>query len=184
MVARQSAGSILYASVSFQLPEPDEADVALTTMPDDLPEPEDPSLRNDSWGALMDRRVVDLATTDDGHRMGYWIRLSTDLDDDPTTHVCALTFMSDSAPFRSGRATHPEFTNDERDRTRFVGASLDHSMWFHRPSLATDWHWFDTRSHGLANGRGLVTGDVVTRSGVHSFTLAQQILLRRNRHVD
>ena len=64
---------------------------------------------------------------------------------------------------------------------RFVGASLDHSVWFHRPSRADEWHWFDTRSHGLAGGRGLATGDVLRADGTHVATIAQQILLRRNR---
>jgi acyl-CoA thioesterase-2 len=180
VVARQSAGAILNASVSFQVAEDDEADAQLTTMPDDLPSPDDPTLRNDSWGALLDRRAVDLS---DGRR-GYWIRLLADLGDDPVLHVCGMTFMSDAAPFRAGRSAHPEFTNDSEDRERFVGASLDHSLWFHRPTRADQWHWFDTRSHGLAGGRGLVTGDVLTSDGVQAATLVQQILLRRNRNVE
>ncbi|MFT6290521.1 MAG: acyl-CoA thioesterase-2 [Ilumatobacter sp.] len=180
VVARQSGGAILNASVSFQVAENDEADAQLATMPAGLPSPDDPTLRNDSWGALLDRRAVDL---DDG-RHGYWIRLLADLGDDPVLHVCGLTFMSDAAPFRAGRSAHPDFTNDAEDRERFVGASLDHSLWFHRPTRADQWHWFDTRSHGLAGGRGLVSGDVLTADGVQAATLVQQILLRKNRNVE
>jgi acyl-CoA thioesterase-2 len=180
VVARQSGGAILNASVSFQVAEDDEADAQLATMPAGLPSPDDPTLRNDSWGALLDRRAVDL---DDG-RHGYWIRLLADLGDDPVLHVCGLTFMSDAAPFRAGRSAHPDFTNDAEDRERFVGASLDHSLWFHRPTRADQWHWFDTRSHGLAGGRGLVSGDVLTADGVQAATLVQQILLRKNRNVE
>lgn len=180
VVARQSAGAILNASVSFQVPEDDEADVTPCTLPGALPAPDDSSLRNDSWGELLDRRAVDLP---DGG-LGYWIRLLTDLGDDPVLHLCGLTFMSDAAPFRAGRSAHPEYANDATDRERFVGASLDHSLWFHRPTRADGWHWFDTRSHGLAGGRGLATGDVLTADGVHVATLAQQILLRRNRNFE
>ncbi|MFK8023089.1 MAG: acyl-CoA thioesterase [Ilumatobacter sp.] len=180
VVARQSAGAILNASVSFQVDEPDEVDVQLAQLDPELPDPDDDSLRNDSWGALLDRRAIDLP----GHRYGYWIRLDADLGDDPILNVCGLTFMSDAAPFRAGRSTHPDFTNDHQDRQRFAGASLDHSLWFHRPARADEWHWFDTRSHGLAHGRGLATGDVVTASGVHAATIAQQVLLRRNRNVE
>jgi acyl-CoA thioesterase-2 len=176
VVARQSAGAILNASVSFQVAE-DEADTQIARLDPDLPSPSDPTLRNDSWGALLDRRAVELR---DG-RVGYWIRLTADLGDDPIDHICGLTFMSDAAPSRAGRSAHPEFANDESDRTRFVGASLDHSVWFHRPSRADRWHWFDTRSHGLAGGRGLVTGDVVRDDGTHVATIAQQILLRLKR---
>jgi acyl-CoA thioesterase-2 len=180
VVARQSAGAILNASVSFQGAEPDEVDVQMATLDPELPSPEDPSLRNDSWGALLDRRAINLP----GDRYGYWIRLLAELGDDPILNVCGLTFMSDAAPFRAGRSAHPEFSNDQQDRERFVGASLDHSLWFHRPTLANEWHWFDTRSHGLAHGRGLATGDVITADGVHAATLAQQVLLRRNRNVE
>lgn len=178
VVARQSGGAILNASVSFQVPEEHEADVTLATLPEGIPDPTDPTLVDQSWGGLLDRRAVDLP---DGN-MGYWIRLLADLGDDPLMHLCGLTFMSDAAPHRAGRATHPEFTNDVSDRERFLGASLDHSLWFHRPTRADEWHWFDTRSHGLAGGRGLVTGDVLTADGRHAATMAQQILLRRNRN--
>jgi acyl-CoA thioesterase-2 len=54
-------------------------------------------------------------------------------------------------------------------------------VWFHRPSRADDWHWFDTHTHGLAGARGLVTGDVVSVHGLQVATIAQQVLLRRFR---
>jgi acyl-CoA thioesterase-2 len=177
VVARQSSGAILNLSVSFQVEE-DEADVTLATIPEELQRPDDPSLRDDSWGGMLERRAVDLP----GGRFGNWIRLVGDLGDDPITHICGMAFMSDGAPFRAGRSAHPEFRNDGRDREQFVGASLDHSMWFHRSTRADDWHWFDMRSHGLFGGRGLAIGDVLSIDGVHSTTIAQEILLRRNRN--
>ena len=106
---------------------------------------------------------------------------SADLDDDPVDNVCALAFMSDAAPSRAARSSHPDFENDVGDRSRFQGASLDHAMWFHRPSDPREWHWFDTRSHGLSGGRGLVTGEVLRADGVHVATIAQEVLLRRRR---
>ena len=146
-------------------------------LPADIVSPDDPSLDDSSWGALLDRKAVDLP---DG-RLGYWIRMTADLGDDPLDRACALAFMSDAAPSRSARAQHPAYTGDPSDRRRFQGASLDHSMWFHRPVDPTEWHWFDTRSHGLSGGRGLVTGDVVSASGVQVATIAQQVLLRLRR---
>ena len=71
VVARQSGGAILNLSVSFQIEE-DEADAQLAALPDDMPTPDDPSLQDTSWGALIERKAVDLA---DG-RLGYWIRLT------------------------------------------------------------------------------------------------------------
>lgn len=124
----------------------------------------------------MERRAVEY----DG-RFGYWIRLTRDLGDDPVDQACALAFVSDAAPSRAARSPHPDFVNDVSDRGRFQGASLDHAVWFHRPSRVDHWHWYDTHSHGLSGARGLITGDVISIDGVHVATIAQQVLLRRHR---
>jgi acyl-CoA thioesterase-2 len=176
VVARQSGGAILNLSVSFQISE-DEADVAITTIPDELPGPDDPALADSSWGGLIERRATELP---DG-RMGYWVRITADIGDDPADHQSALAFMSDAAPSRAARSPHPDFMNDNSDRYRFQGASLDHSVWFHRPSDPREWHWFDMQSHGLSGGRGLVTGDVIRVDGLHVATIVQQVLLRLRR---
>ena len=176
VVARQSGGAILNLSVSFQVEE-DEADVQLAKILDDMPSPADPSSQDSSWGKLIERFTVDLP---DG-RLGYWIRLSADAGADPVDHACALAFMSDAAPSRAARSPHPDFEQVTMDRERFQGASLDHAIWFHRHSHANEWHWFDTRSHGLSGARGLITGDVVSEHGVHVATIAQEVLLRRRR---
>lgn len=179
VVARQSGGAILNLSASFHVRE-EEADVQATGIPDGLPGPHDPPIDDHSWGRLLERR----GTVSPSGDLGYWIRLDTALGDDPVTNVCALAFMSDAAPSRSARSPHPDFEGNPSDRGRFQGASLDHSVWFHRASGADEWHWFDTRSHGLAGARGLVTGDVFTEAGVHVATIAQQVLLRRFRRAD
>lgn len=174
VVARQSGGAILNLSVSFQVVEA-EADVQVTELPADVPEPDADGLLDSSWGALIERRAADLGED----RLGYWIRLSADVGDDPIDHQCALAFMSDAAPSRAARSPHPDYSGSHADRKLFQGASLDHSMWFHRPCDPNDWHWFDTRSHGLSGGRGLVTGDVLSAQGIQVATIAQQVLLRR-----
>jgi len=180
VVARQSSGAILNVSVSFQVVE-DEADAQTAVLPAGLPGHDDPALDDYSWGELIDRRATFVDGPDGNPIMGYWIRLTADVGDDPVDHQCALAFMSDAAPSRAARSPHPDFRNDVGDRYRFQGASLDHSVWFHRPTQVTDWHWFDTRSHGLSGGRGLVTGDVLRADGVQVATIAQQVLLRRLR---
>jgi len=176
VVARQSAGAILNLSASFQSPE-DEADVTVGEVPAALPRPDDPETSDHSWGALLERRKV---VSPDG-RIGYWIRLDAELPDDPAVHACGLAFMSDAAPSRPARALHPEFVGRENDRHWFHGASLDHAVWFHRPSRADQWHWFDARANGLSNARGLVTADAYTESGVHAISIAQEVLLRKKR---
>jgi len=176
VVARQSAGAILNLSASFQRHEP-EADVQLARLPPDAPSPEDPTLVDAGWGRLLDRRAV---RTRPGWA-AHWIRLRTDLGDDPVLQACGLAFMSDAAPTRAARSSHPDAHGDARDRALFMGASLDHAVWFHRPCRVEDWHWFDMDSHGLVGGRGLVTGNVLAADGTHVATVAQELLLRRRR---
>lgn len=177
VVARQSSGAILNLSVSFQMPEP-EADVQLATLPADVPLPDAPDLDDTGWGRLLDRRAATARTGWAAH----WIRLRADLGDDPVLQACGLAFMSDAAPTSAARSSHPDATGERVvDRDRFMGASLDHAVWFHRPSRVDEWHWFDMASHGLTGGRGLTTGNVLTASGVHVATVAQEVLLRRKR---
>jgi acyl-CoA thioesterase-2 len=162
--------------------EEDEVDAQIATFPDNILLPDDPSLDNYSWGNLIDRRAIDLPGIDgEPGRLGYWLRIMADLDDDPVKHMLAMAFLSDAAPSRAARSPHPDFDNDNSDRMKFQGASLDHSVWFHRPCHADQWHWFDTRSHGLNGSRGLVTGDVLNIDGTHVATIAQEVLLRRVR---
>jgi acyl-CoA thioesterase II len=175
VVARQSGGAILNLSVSFQVVEA-EVDAPVATLPAGLPSFEEPTLPDHSWAGLLERKATFLA---DG-TMGYWIRLNAEMGDDPADHQCALAFMSDAAPSRAARSPHPDFVADS-DRRLFQGASLDHSVWFQRPTDPSQWHWFDTRSHGLNGGRGLVTGDVIRADGLHAATIAQEVLLRRVR---
>jgi len=155
----------------------DEADVQVASLPPDLPSPDDPSLPDHSWSGLLMRKATFLA---DG-TMGYWIRLDADMGDDPADHQCALAFMSDAAPSRAARSAHPDFAGDTGDRRLFQGASLDHSVWFQRPTDPSQWHWFATRSHGVNRGRGLVTGDVIRHDGLQVATIAQEVLVRRRR---
>jgi acyl-CoA thioesterase II len=175
VVARQSGGAILNLSVSFQVVE-DEVDAPIASLPAGLPSFDEPTLPDHSWAGLLERKATFLA---DG-TMGYWIRLNAEMGDDPADHQCALAFMSDAAPSRAARSPHPDFVADS-DRRLFQGASLDHSVWFQRPTDPSQWHWFDTRSHGLNGGRGLVTGDVIRADGLHAATIAQEVLLRRIR---
>ena len=176
VVARQSGGAILNLSASFHTPE-DEADVQVAHLPADLPAPDDPTLDDDSWGAMLERR----ATNADQGGLGYWIRLDAEIGDDPIDHVCGLAFMSDAAPSRAARDPHPDYDGTKASRNRFQGASLDHAMWFHRPSRPDTWHWFAAQPHALFGGRGLMTGDVINADGTEIATIAQQVLLRRRR---
>ena len=59
-----------------------------------------------------------------------------------------------------------------------AGASLDHTIWFHRPLRADRWHLHDVTCHAFAGNRGLTLGHVFAADGSHVATFAQEFLLR------
>lgn len=171
VVARQSAGAILTLECSFQRYE-DGVESQPEVMPEGVPGPDAlPKV----YDAGLDRREV----PDTGGAPGskVWGRYPIALGDDTRLHYCALAYLSDMNAMdavsnsRAGAAGDPEWTD-------WMGASLDHAMWFHRPVKADDWVLMDMTGHGLVRTRGLATGHVFDRSGVHVATIAQEGLLR------
>jgi acyl-CoA thioesterase-2 len=103
-----------------------------------------------------------------------WIRADGELPDDPLLHACVATYASDMNLFDVILAPH-EINWDDPE---FMGASLDHCMWFHRPFRADEWLLYDTDSPVAANGRGLARGFLFERSGELCMTLVQEGLAR------
>ena len=90
-----------------------------------------------------------------------WIRADGDLPDDPLLHACVATYASDMSLFDTILAPH-DVRWDDPD---FMGASLDHCMWFHRPFRADEWLLYDMDSPVAAGGRGLARGFLFDRAG-------------------
>ena len=102
-----------------------------------------------------------------------WVRVRERLPDDPVLHACALVWLSDIGVAPSARAP-----GTLAARRPFVGASLDHAVWFHRPARADDWVQFWVRPESNAGGRGLVRGAMHTVDGVRVASVAQEALVR------
>jgi len=103
-----------------------------------------------------------------------WIRADGTLPDDPLLHACVAAYASDMSLFDTILAPH-----DVRwDDTDFMGASLDHCMWFHQPFRADEWLLYDTDSPIAAQGRGLARGFLFDRQGRLCVSLAQEGLVR------
>ncbi len=170
VVARQTAGAIFSMSVSFHRDEPDvEFAVPLTT--DDLPSPDE--LDADDWDNVSDvRPIPDQAPG----RATAWIKLSRPerLPDDRWLHANAVAYSSDSIPMdaiRSGRPGGAEWED-------LMGASLDHSVWFHAPARADEWLLFDMHLQSLRSSRGVAHGTVHSADGRLVATVAQEGLVR------
>jgi acyl-CoA thioesterase-2 len=102
----------------------------------------------------------------------FWVRTAEALPDDPKLHVCALAFMSDMGVVGSARS--PVSTLPPM----FMGASLDHAVWFHRPVRADQWLLFSVDPVTNYGGRGLARGTFHTEDGVLVASIAQEALLR------
>jgi acyl-CoA thioesterase-2 len=175
VVARQSMGPILNLSASFQIRE-DQADVQELEAPKDVAGPDE--LDDGDWGPILQRRTV--PTT--GARAACWLRVAGELGDDPLMQSVALAYTSDDIPTEAASKSHPRNRSmgyeDSCYDEAFVGASLDHAIWFHRPGRHDDWVLHDFHSHGVTGARGLSIGQVFSQGGVHLATIAQEILIR------
>jgi acyl-CoA thioesterase-2 len=60
----------------------------------------------------------------------------------------------------------------------FMGASIDHCMWFHRSFRADEWLLFDADSPIAAGGRGLARGFLFDRAGRLVVSMVQEGLTR------
>ncbi|MGH9088518.1 MAG: acyl-CoA thioesterase [Acidimicrobiales bacterium] len=103
-----------------------------------------------------------------------WIRADGQLEDDPLLHACVAAYASDLSLFDTILRAHPVRWDDPN----FMGASLDHCMWFHRPFRADEWLLYDTDSPVAVGARGLARGFLFDRSGRLVVSMVQEGLVR------
>jgi len=103
-----------------------------------------------------------------------WIRADGALPDDPLLHACIATYASDMSLFDTMLAPHPVRWDD----AEFMGASLDHCMWFHRPFRADEWLLYDMDSPSAYGARGLARGFLFCRDGALAVSMVQEGLMR------
>ena len=176
VVARQSAGAILTLACSFQVDEGGPESQS-AVFPTDVPPHDELSGELD---AGVEIRPLD--TPDPPPRSRMWARYPTSLGDDPRLQTCGLAYVSDVNPMGAVTRSHPDFQPDHEDwGGEFMGASLDHAVWFHRPVRSDEWMFVDMTGHGLIGSRGLATGPVFSADGTHVATIAQEGLLRTRR---
>ena len=105
-------------------------------------------------------------------RARMWAKVNGDLGEDPVAHVAAFTFASDVSLLGATLAAHPVSPH----KTQM--ASLDHTIWFHRPFRADRWWLYDQWSPSAQSARGLAIGRVFTEDGTLVATVAQEGLIR------
>lgn len=176
VIARQAVGAILNLEASFQRPEA-SIDLQTVAMDGHLPDPE--SLPSNSWTQSFERRFLaaaDVPAPQHGAgRVMAWMKVNDVLGDDQLLNRCWLAYLSDDLPTDSVMAA-----NNLSHDVAFA-ASLDHSVWFHRPVRADDWHLHDFTCHHFGGGRGLSIGHLFAVDGAHVATVAQEVLMRDRR---
>jgi acyl-CoA thioesterase-2 len=184
VVARQAIGAILNLEVSFQRPEP-APQVQTIEPPTGIPSPDD--LAGTSWTESFDRRWVPPETLVAPPRTGTgrtaaWMRVTDDLGDDQLLQRCWLAYLSDDLPTDAVARAHPIHAElGEQAWDHLFSASLDHTVWFHRPVRADRWHLHEFTCQHIVGGRGLSVGHVFDESGIHVATVAQEVLMRDRR---
>ncbi|WP_425394517.1 acyl-CoA thioesterase [Aldersonia kunmingensis] len=112
-----------------------------------------------------------------GERLNHnrvWMRADGDLPDDPLIHVAAMGYSSDTTVLDSIITTHGLSWGHDR----IVAATVNHSMWFHRPFRFDEWALYATESPVAAGSRGLATGRYFSIEGELLATVVQEGLIR------
>lgn len=195
VVARQHGRPIYFMTVSFQVPEGgfEHQDV----MPQ-VPSPEEsldmgelfrrrsPDRADEwqaEWAALELRAIGDsrpggrMPSDEKPAQSRLWIRVSGRLDDDELTHKAAFTYASDLTLLGSTLVPHGVVVSSPEVQS----ASLDHTIWFHRPFRADEWLLYDQASPSASGARGLALARLFTEDGRLVATVAQEGLIRPRR---
>jgi acyl-CoA thioesterase-2 len=107
-------------------------------------------------------------------RQQIWIKADGELPDDPLLHACVVTYASDMSLVDTILMPHSVRWDDGT----FMGASLDHCMWFHRDFRADEWLLYDTDSPIAHGGRGLARGFLFNEAGELKVSMVQEGLMR------
>ena len=152
--------------------------------PEEAPEPTDmpPDFRPSRMRTMMpfDMRELGAQPPEAGAYRStrrVWWRTVDRLPDDPAIHACVLAFASDMGVVMAARAP-VEGESMWETFTRFMSASLDHAVWFHRSIRADDWILMDLRAISNSGARGLAMGTMHTQDGVLGVSIAQEALIR------
>ena len=193
VTAIQHGRPIFNASLSFHRDEPGLDHTA--GAPPEVPGPDDLPSERDLARSLADQipeplrtvltrerpitfRPVDpvnpLAPEVRPARSAMWLRAEGTLPDDPLVHQAILAYASDWGLLSAALLPHGRSVFDGT----IQAASLDHSMWFHRPFRADDWLLYAIDAPTAAGARGFTRGAVTDTDGRLVASTAQEGLIR------
>ena len=89
-------------------------------------------------------------------RQDIWFRATSKLPDDPAIQQAVLAYASDMTLLDTSLFAHGKSIFDPE----LQAASLDHSIWFHRPVKMSDWHLYTQDSPNSSGARGFTRGSI------------------------
>ena len=110
---------------------------------------------------------------DKGDRLAHnrvWLTTKGAMPEDPVIHAAALVYASDTTVLDSIITTHGLSWGHDR----IFAASMNHTVWFHRPVRFDEWVLYSTSSPVAAESRGLGTGHFFDRGGQILATVVQE----------
>lgn len=106
-----------------------------------------------------------------------WFRAARDLGDDLALNQTLLAYASDYSLLGSAMRPHGKSW-----MSGVQTASLDHILWFHRPTNFSRWHLYVQDSPSASGARGFNLGAIYREDGVLVASAAQEGLMRPAGH--
>ena len=103
-----------------------------------------------------------------------WFKSYGKLPDDPMVHQAVLAYASDHGLLGTALLSHGLSLWSPGMQL----ASLDHSLWMHRPFRVDEWLLYSMDSPVTAGARGFVRGSIYTADGTLVASVAQEGLMR------
>jgi len=135
---------------------------------------------------MLRPRPIEMRTSDKLHWMNSepkepkahsWFRAAAHLPDDPAMHRAMIAYASDFTLLGTSALPH----GLSWMRGELTGASLDHTLWFHREARADEWLLYATDSPWSGGGRGFNRGRIFNREGQIVASVAQEGMVRRRK---
>lgn len=191
--AVQNGQPIFYMTASFQAPESGfehQNSMPVVPGPDNLPSEQDLAQKLAAHLPLklkekflaerpLDIRPVQIhnplkGRVDEPVRQ-VWIRANGQLPDDRRIHQYLLGYASDLNFLPVALQPHGKGFLEPDMQV----ATIDHSMWFHRPFDLSDWLLYSVVSTSASGARGFVRGEFYTRNGTLVATTVQEGVMRQ-----
>jgi acyl-CoA thioesterase-2 len=188
VIAIQHGQQILNLAASFQVPEAGlEHQIAAPEAPPPESLPTEAELRvkaglraaDDAWTLPIELRPVNPRPYGEATPSApiniAWFRAAASYRDEASAHQCVLAYASDMTLMEPSMRPHGLHWGLEG----LQSASLDHALWFHRPSDFRDWHLYVQESPSTSGARGFNRASIFTRDGRLVASAAQEALIRR-----